>query len=54
MRGPKRKRIGKGARLPYADRAGIDPAKLKDYVLNPDASDKAQGFARQLGITRED
>lgn len=52
--GRSRKPIRKGARLPYAAQAGIDPAKLKDYVLNPDVPGKAQGFATELGIRRED
>ena len=54
MWGSKRKRIREGARLPYANREGIDRQKLKDYVLEPDASSKAQGFAKRLGITRDD
>lgn len=50
----KRKRIKEGARLPYADRATIDPRKLKDYALKPDApGGKAKGFAA-LGIYRDD
>src|SRR5579884_2261767 len=47
-----RKPIKPGARLPYWERAGIDPAKLKDYALNPDKP-KHKGFAL-LGYQADD
>ncbi len=50
----KRKRIRKGARLPYWEQARIDPRKLKDYALDPDrCQGKAKGFAA-LGFGPQD
>lgn len=49
----KRKRLRKGARLPYPERATIDPRKLTEYALDPDNGPKAKGFAK-LGIFRDD
>lgn len=43
-------------RLPNADRATIDPAKVRDYLLSPDHRDgrsKARFFGA-LGFTRQD
>lgn len=48
-----RKRLRKGARLPYYERATIDPQKLKDYALDPDNPAKSSGFAK-LDIFRKD
>lgn len=53
---PKRKRypIEKGAILPHADRATIDPRKLTHYALDPSKdAGKAAGFAA-LGIGIKD
>lgn len=48
-----RKRIRRGARLPDAERAEIDPRKLWDYALDPErGGGKAKGF-RRIGISRE-
>ena len=44
-------------RLPNADRAIVDIAKLRDYCLNPhheDGKHKARVFAAVLGIGRAD
>ena len=50
---PKRKRIKKGAGLPYYERAMIDPRKLTEYALKPDNEAKAKGFAT-LGVFTKD
>jgi hypothetical protein len=52
----RRFKLRKGTRLPYWEEATIDPAKLKDYALNPDhgrGGHKAVVFASALGIHRE-
>jgi 3-phenylpropionate/cinnamic acid dioxygenase small subunit len=44
-------------KLPNADRAVVDIAKLRDYCLNPDHPEgkhKARIFQERLGILRED
>jgi hypothetical protein len=44
-------------KLPNADRAVVDIAKVRDYCLNPlhkDGKFKAQVFRAALGITRSD
>ena len=45
-------------KLPQANKATIDPAKLRDYALNadhePDGKHKARVFAAALGIRRDD
>lgn len=44
-------------RLPNAERAIIDIAKLRDYCLNPEhprGKHKARVFQRTLGLTQED
>ncbi len=43
-------------RLPNAERAVVDIAKLRDYCLNPEHTDgrhKARVFAAALGLTAE-
>lgn len=43
--------------LPNADRAVVDPAKLRDYCLNPDhprGRHKARVFAAALGLRARD
>lgn len=45
------------SRLPNAEQAVIDPAKLRDYCLNPlhpEGRHKARVFAAVLGIGRQD
>lgn len=51
----KRVPIRKGARVPYATDAGIDPYKFTRYALRPDvAPGKANGFRKLLGLTLDD
>jgi len=51
----KRYPIRKGARVPFASDADIDPYKLTRYALRPDIEPgKARGFRRLLGITLDD
>jgi hypothetical protein len=52
----RRFKLRKGTRLPYLEAATIDPAKLRDYALNPEhgkGGHKAVVFARALDIHRE-
>ena len=44
-------------RLPYAERAQVDPRKLRDYCLNPahpEGKHKARKFHATLGMTSAD
>ncbi len=48
--------VAKTVRLPYADRAIVDAAKLRDYCLSrrhPRGRHKARVFASRLGFTEE-
>ncbi len=49
-----KRRLRKGARLPYCERATIARGKLTDYALDPDKEPgKAKGFVA-IGIWKED